>query len=364
MGTAPSAPLDRRPSLSAPRRPFRREPFSVRYHLYGLAAETDRPLPGLRPHASAGGPPDLRMWIGAEPPGAPAFGGEPWYVADRETDEGEPTLTIQRADGGGWYRLRYADGTAFTVDAAGARIGCTWAPPMTLEDMATYLLGPVLGFALRLRGLTCLHASAVAVDGGAVLVCGPAGAGKSTTAAALAARGHAVLADDVAALDASGGGVTVRAAYPHLRLWPDAVRALRGPGADLPPLTPNWDKRYLDLASAGDAAFHATPLPVRAVVLLAGREETDAPRVEPVPPSEALLALVANTYLGWAPERAWEARDLALYGRLMRTAPVVRAVPHADPARLPALCHAIEAVARDQRGAAAVRARAAADPAS
>jgi hypothetical protein len=311
----------------------------VRYQLYGLSAESDRPLPGLRPDASPAAP-DLRLWIGGRAPGAPAFDGEPWYVADRETDAGEPTLAVHRAADGAWWRLRYADGTEFTLDAAGTRIGCTWEPPMTREDMATYLLGPVLGFALRLRGVTCLHASVVAMAGGAVLVCGPAGAGKSTTAAALAARGHPVLADDVAALDPSPDGVTVRPAYPHLRLWPDAVRALYGADADLPPLTPNWEKRYLDLAR--DATFHAAPLPVRAVVLLAGRETEQAPRVEPVPASEALLSLVANTYLGWLPDPAAQARDLALFGRMMRRVPVVRAVPHADAARLPELCAAIE----------------------
>jgi hypothetical protein len=317
----------------------------VRYHLYGLTAESDRPLPGLRPDSSPGAADDpaLRLWIGGDPPGVARFAGEPWYVADRATDAGEPTIAIHRSADAAWYRLRYADGTAFTVDAAGARIGCTWAAPMTLEDMATYLLGPVLGFALRLRGLTCLHASVVAMDGGAVLVCGPAGAGKSTTAAALAERGHPVLADDVAALEASGYAVTVRAGYPHLRLWPDAVRALYGE-ADLPPLTPNWEKRYLDLA-ARPAAFHAAPLPVRTVVLLAGREEAGAPRIEPVAARDAVLSLVGNTYLGWIPEPAWQARDLAVYGRLVRSISVVRAVPHADAARLPELCAAIESAA-------------------
>ena len=55
---------------------------------------------------------------------------------------------------------------------------------------------------LRLRGVPALHASAVAVGGAALAVVGSAGAGKSTTAAARAARGHAVVADDVLALRA------------------------------------------------------------------------------------------------------------------------------------------------------------------
>lgn len=308
----------------------------MHYLLYGLRAASDHPLPGLRAEPPAGEP-ELRLSIGSHPVDPHSIS-TPWYVADRTTADAQPTLAAFR--GGGWLRLRYADGTEFTVDAAGTRIGCTWTAPLTLEDAATYLLGPVCGLALRLRGATCLHASAVAHEGRAFLVCGPAGAGKSTTAAAFAARGFAVLADDVAALEASAEGVTVRAAYPHLRLWPDAVRHLYGGGAHLPPLTPNWDKRYLDLAESPDA-FHASALPVDAVFLLAPREDAGAPRLDSVAPGAAVLALVANTYMGWLPDLPAQARDLELYGRLARGVPILRAVPHADPARLPALCEAM-----------------------
>jgi hypothetical protein len=313
----------------------------LRYLLYGLEVESDAAFPGLRAHAG-GGAPDVRVSVGAHPAEAARAGGwERRYVADRANADDEPTVTVDAAGDGGWVRLRYADGTEFTVDAAGTRVGCSWRPPMTLEDTLTYLLGPVLGMVLRLRGLTCLHASAVAVDGRALLVCGAAGTGKSTTAAAFAARGRAVLADDVAALEAGEGGFTVRAAYPHLRLWPDAVRALYGGADDLPLLTPNWEKRYLDLDAAN--AFARGSHPIAALYLLEDRTTEDAPRLEPIAPSEAVLALIANTYVGWVPDRAAQARDLALFGRLAREVPVRRAVPHADPARLPELCALLEA---------------------
>ncbi|HEX8241853.1 MAG TPA: hypothetical protein VF541_00100 [Longimicrobium sp.] len=312
----------------------------MRYLLYGLSAEADRPLPGLRAEPGAGDA-DLRLWIGSHPV-APSSISTPWYVADRMAADGQPTVAAFR--GGGWLRLRYADATEFTLDAAGTRVGCTWQAPLTLEDACTYLLGAVCGLVLRLRGAACVHASVVAIDGGALLVCGPAGAGKSTTAAAFAARGRKVLADDVAALDAGAGGVTVRAAYPHLRLWPDAVETLYGPGADLPPLTPNWNKRYLDLAE-GDPVFHGQALPVAGVAVLGGRESRDAPRMEPMRPADAVIAFVANTYMGWLPDLAAQARDLAVYARLAREVPFLRATAHADPARLGELCELLERAA-------------------
>src|SRR4029077_52896 len=88
----------------------------------------------------------------------------------------------------------------FAIDAGGKRIEVRWADSTTLENARSYLLGPVLGFLLRLRGVTCLHASAVAVDDFAVAIAGPPGSGKCTTAAAFARRGHAVLSDDVVPL--------------------------------------------------------------------------------------------------------------------------------------------------------------------
>jgi len=311
----------------------------LRYRLYGLSVDTDRSFPGLSPIDPAG-PADLRMWLGTVPAAEfPASPEAPWYASPRRTVTEEPSLVASRSVDGRFYHLRYADGTEFRVDATGTRVACTWPATLTLEDAATYLLGSICGFVLRLRGIPSLHASAVAIGDRAVAICGPAGSGKSTTAAAFAARGRAVLADDIVPLLGESDRVMAQPAYPHLRLWPDVLPAL-GSG-DLPALTPTWEKRYRDLAA--DGAFHTAPLPLGAVYLLGGRETADAPRLEPVPPSEAILQLVAGTYMGWLPDADARARDLAMAARVARTVPVILATPHADPRRVGALCDAIEA---------------------
>ncbi|HEX2210783.1 MAG TPA: hypothetical protein VHG93_24080 [Longimicrobium sp.] len=310
--------------------------------------ETDRSLLALEA-VDEHGPADVRVWMGRVPadlfpPEAPE---EPWYVSPRLTPADEPTVVVHRVGGGAAFRLRYADGCEYHVDAAGTRVACTWPAHFTVEDAATYLLGPVLGLVLRLRGVPSLHASAVEIDGAAVALVGPAGAGKSTTAAALATRGHALVADDVLALRASEGGIVVQPAYPHVRLWPDVVPALFGEGAELPPITPNWEKRGLRL----DEAFHPHPLPLRRVYVLSGREAgPDAPRLEPMGAMEAALALVANGYVGWFPDRAAQARELEVLGRVARGVPAAWAVPAADPGRLGELCAMIEANVRGRRG--------------
>jgi hypothetical protein len=176
---------------------------------------------------------------------------------------------------------------------------------------------------------------------------GPPGSGKSTLAAAFARRGHAVLTEDVCALcetgqpcrDAFGGGdqeagvVEVLPGYPLIRLWPDAAEMLYGSAEALPLLTPTWDKRYLPLGQAG-AEFCDEPLPLRSIVLLAPREDTDAPRLEPVPPAQALIHLVGNTYKNLLLDRDQRIDEFRFLHRLLEAVPVRRAVAHTDPAYL------------------------------
>jgi hypothetical protein len=339
----PSTP----PAHAPPAAPATDPSAPPRYRLYGLFVETDRSLPGLVLVGDAG-PPELRIWIGSVPPEVfpPGAAEEPWYVSPRMTPVEEPTVVVhRRADGA--FRLRYADGCEYHVDAAGTRVACTWPPHFTVEDAATYLLGPVFGLILRLRGIPSLHAGAVAIDGVAVALAGEAGTGKSTTTAALARRGHLVLADDVLALRAGDGEIMALPAYPQLRLWPDIVPALLGTDAELPPLTPNWDKRGMRM----DESFHPHPLRLGAVYVLSGREPgPDAPRLEPMGAVEAALALVANAYVGWFPGREAQGRELEVLGRVARTVPVAWAIPSADPARLGELCAIIEADVRGRRG--------------
>src|SRR4029077_10951164 len=111
-----------------------------------------------------------------------------------------PALQVAVLEGGKDFGFFYSDGARFAVDRTGCEVYADWAENYTLEDACTYLLGPVIAFVLRLRGVICLHASAVIVDGRAIALFGLAGAGKSTTVAACALRGFSVLSDDVAVL--------------------------------------------------------------------------------------------------------------------------------------------------------------------
>jgi hypothetical protein len=310
-----------------------------RYVLYGLQVSSNLAVPGLAPTEGAG-PSDVCVTLGEIPPELEAragHAGAPWHVSPHYGSNGMPTLVVRRMAGPASFHLAYGDGTEFVVQDAGRRVWCRWDEDLTLEDVATYLLGPVMGFILRQRGQTCLHASTVEVDGGAVLLVGQSGAGKSTTAAALARRGLRVLGDDVAPLLPGAGGVRVQPAYPHLRLWPDSAEAVFGSAESLPPLTPTWDKRYLDL-SRGDA-FQPHRLPVRAVYLLGSRAPAAGrPCTAPVRPRTAVVSLVADTYMSALPDLPARARDLRVLGALVASVPVRALLPHDDATRLGDLC--------------------------
>jgi energy-coupling factor transporter ATP-binding protein EcfA2 len=101
------------------------------------------------------------------------------------------------------------------------------APEMNDEDIRAYLLGTIFGILCHQRGIVPLHAASIDIEGGCVAFVGDSGAGKSTLIAALAARGHQVISDDVCFLQFSDhGNANVWPGVGRIRLWEDALHAL------------------------------------------------------------------------------------------------------------------------------------------
>lgn len=311
------------------------------YSAFGLALSSDCAIPGLSPSRRTANA-DTRIWFDAAPPGDAGRAREEAWYASAFIESNHPAVSVWKVGGGAFSRWRYSDGTEFLVDRRGCNVWARWPESSTLEDTATYLLGPILGFVLRLRGVTCLHASAVAVGGRAVAFVGPAYAGKSTMAAAFARLGHPVLADDLVALTDQRGSPHVEPAYPQVRLWPDSVALLYGSADALPALTPNWGKRCLDLTGGEAERFGHTRLPLAAVYVLGQRSSrSDGAAVARVSSPEALMALVANTHVNYLQDTGASAREFRSLGSLVAAVPVRKAVPPAGAAGLPTFCDRI-----------------------
>jgi hypothetical protein len=262
------------------------------------------------------------------------------YVGSSSTETGEPGLRVWRVARGAFLHIAYSDGVQFWLDQKRETLWAVWPGTLSLEDTASYLLGPILGLLLRLRGVTCLHASVVAFDDRSVAFVGSQGAGKSTTAAAFARHGHGVLSDDIAPLAEREGVFHVMPAYPHLSLWPDSVKMLYGSSEALPRFIPNWDKRRLDLGNEG-THFENRPLPLGAIYILGERRPEPAPYLERMRPRSALLSLVADTYANKLLDREMRASEFAVLGRLVTTIPIRQVHPHNDADRLEDLCRII-----------------------
>jgi hypothetical protein len=312
---------------------------------FGLRLAVNRPLPGL-PTERTGEPPDVVIEL------APARAGNTrcegpgtlWRCHPVTDERGRPVLQVRRAASGDWFHLAYADGTEFAVERGGRRIRGSWPSHFTLDDAATYLLGPVLGFALRLRGVVSLHASVVSIDGSAVAFLGPPGAGKSTLAARFTRAGHPLVCDDAAVLTPTHDAVLVQPGPPRVRLWPDSVRLLFGPERQLPRLTPSWDKRRLDLAGSPHRVARA-PAPLVAAYLLGPRDGSEL-HLESVEPPAALLALISHSYVGFFQEAPMRAREFQLLAELVRAIPVRQVRAPGGPRGLAEL---VDAVVRDVR---------------
>jgi hypothetical protein len=307
------------------------------YAAFGLRLRADQPIVGLLPIP---GRPEIDVEISLD------TGEQGWsslcrgtqsclFVSNYLDRRGQPVLQVWEVGRDAHFWFRYSDGIEFVIDRQGARIWGRRPAPAADEDMAWFLLGPILGFVLRLRGVMCLHASAVVVGRHALVLMGPRGAGKSTTAAMFARWGYPVLADDVLSIREQRGTMCAFPSVPCLTLWPEAVQYLYGAPDALPRLAPvesidpAYDKRRLNLTADG-YHFQSEPVPLGAIYILSSPRRPGAPRLEPLAGGSGMMALARNTYRAELLDKKMQAQEFEALGRLAATIPLRQVTPSAD----------------------------------
>ena len=283
-------------------------------------------------------------------PGLATFRKQPWLRSRSLDPSGKPSLTVWRLIGDGGYHLQFGDGFEFTVDGSGSQIWSAELGGEKLPSAAVYLQGLVLSIALYLRGLTCLHASAVLIDNQAVIFAGDAGAGKSSLAASFALHGYPVLSDDIVALLPGEEGFVVPPAIPVIRLRSHVAEAAFGPNPPLPLIAPDWDKLGLRLnGEKGLFADHAAP-PAVIYILSEPASSPGTSSFTQLSRRDALLYLSNFGYLSYWMDKAMQRTEFDVFAALAATAVVRFLSPIGDPREAETLLpQIVEDVRRERR---------------
>lgn len=225
-----------------------------------------------------------------------------WCGDDRQTDveisfdpieePSEPPIfirTFSKLWANGTYILQLDNVGRFFV-GGGCTIKVNPAPGAIESELRLFTLGTCFGVLCHQRGLYPLHASSVNIDGGAVLFAGDSGKGKSTIAAALGARGHALLADDISVVDTSVPYLLP--AYPQRKLAPDSLEALglQHDGQEL--IRPGTIK----LRVPARGSFDPSPRPLSAIFILGGHMPGEAGKIQQLPVAQRLAHIMAMMF--------------------------------------------------------------------
>jgi hypothetical protein len=244
------------------------------YWISGLSVRSEVVLPSALISASEPQAPDIVIRSGVVPDRLE----RPLHKAD--AFEAQTGLFLLRIPGIARFLMRQGREIVFDVDAA--------CEPGAL---ALYLMGTCFAILLQQRGQLVLHASAVAVDGRAMLFCGRSGAGKSTMAALLCRRGYALLNDDVCSLTPSGGVYHIRPDGRMLKLWTESLDQLA------------WSKQAAKaVRSDAEKYFCVPPLseadarPLASIYVLRPAPQEEPPAIRRLSALEGLLELKRNAY--------------------------------------------------------------------
>jgi hypothetical protein len=311
--------------------------------LSGLQVRSYLPLPGVTAGETGV---DLELLPGQELPGRPFV---PDGSSRRFVGPGPgpgQTGAVEFHEQPPWRCLRWVGLVDFYFTGP-QRIWCFATEAAPADVVTGLIVGAVCAVVHELRGVPCLHASAVAFGDRALALMAAPGTGKSSLAAHLVSAGGALLCDDIVPLQLRPGGCCVLPGYPQVRLGSDAAALVTGPGkpgagtvgAEHPP--DRSGKRLLTPAS-----FRPAPTPLAVAYVLERDPDAKGPiLLRPLGPVESLIELVRSSYCARLVE------NLGLQGRrLPQLAEVLRhtRVRHLRiPSDLRRLGEVHEALARD-----------------
>jgi hypothetical protein len=185
---------------------------------------------------------------------------------------------------------------------------------------------------LRAQDLQMVHGAAIGTDAGGVLLVGPGGSGKSTSALACLDSGLNYLSDDYCIVGREGSGFRAYSLYGAAKLVDesDLRRFPQLAGAVFNPQRAAGDKAALFInEQRPEKLIDTFPLKAIMVPAVTGSRHT---AVEPCTPSQALEALAPST-MSQMPGSG--AADLAFMAQMVRVLPCYRLCAGTDLSGIP-----------------------------
>lgn len=161
------------------------------------------------------------------------------------------------------------------------------------SEVRLFLLGGAFGYLCHQRGMLPIHASAVEIDGRAVLFAGVSGAGKSTLATAFMQRGYQLVSDDLAPIELAKETALVLPNLARIRLWPDSASQAGWQVDQLERCRPSLEK----VARPVDAGTMATAIaPLAVFHLQRGGSADQNVKISRISGANAVTALGRRVY--------------------------------------------------------------------
>ncbi|HLK67786.1 MAG TPA: hypothetical protein VKU19_30350 [Bryobacteraceae bacterium] len=217
----------------------------------------------------------------------------------------------------------------------GRRILITPEPDVDPEYLRMYVQGMMLAAVLHQRGLFVLHSSVVNLNGRAIALIGPVGAGKSSMASAFYARGCPVIADDNAAIEWTGNSPLVLSAFPVLKVYPDVAASLGHDREALSVIHATQRKQAQEVRRS----FSTAPVALAGICVLDREAPSDA--MQRLSPVESITELIRHSVPArWGVKANGE--HLRMCGRLAATVPMYRIRTFTDLNEIPRMVAQIE----------------------
>ena len=257
------------------------------YRIFDITLECDFPLPEL-PESRDG---DVSLSVKL---GDPEMFDAPGFEKSFEwsNDSGQSVCWCERrADEFLFVFPRHA---RFHV-SNDAVISCLMHESSSMQMMRHLLLNQIIPRYLASNGRLVLHAGAVTLENGrSIAFLGNSGFGKSTLVSSFHRHGAQLISDDSILLEPGENEVTALGGFPGIRLFPDSLHAVFDEITGFTHYTPYSEKQQW-LLNKEVNAIPSQPRRLDALFLLDDPgeiEQGETVRIEPVPGSKAMMAMI------------------------------------------------------------------------